>query len=440
MVVDSVEFAVRWPPRKDIPATDRPLLDNSLGRLAIKIGEDIATRFRTDHNAQGDELLIPTYGLAEWIAENWWPLLYEPPKRENYQDDPDYRARHWLGAARDGFALPDLWFCPGGDKMQIVGEAAQLRFARLSFLVEIADAAAPIPVVRAALRNFIERVLTRLDELGQRATALHQLWRAIRETGPEAERYCELIGALGLSPYDDHPEMGAVLDQLSDRLDSALVQDLCNTADSATFPALAQLTRGIAETLDAAAAPEARLGDLLAVPVPSDDYPHAWQWGLAAVDRVRRQFKIANADPEGGERFLTALELGQIAPQGRRQTEQIDGGLRRRDDRLRLAVFDEPAPQQRFTTTRAAFLGWLHGGDGAHLVTSALTRDQQASRAFAAEMLAPIAYIRTRATNRVLSDYRVDEIAQALNAPAGAIRHRARRGGIHVLDARGGWG
>jgi hypothetical protein len=54
-------------------------------------------------------------------------------------------------------------------------------------------------------------------------------------------------------------------------------------------------------------------------------------------------------------------------------------------------------------------------------------------------MLAPTAYIRTRAGNRVLSDHAIGEIAQSLGAPAGAVRYQAGHAGIHVVGSRG-WG
>jgi hypothetical protein len=434
-MVDNVEFQVNWAPA---PApTGHPLLDDTLGRLAIRIGRDIATKYRTDNNNEGEELLIPTYGLAEWIASNWWPLLFEPPKHEDFQEDIDFRSRHWLGSARDGFALPDLWFCPAGEKMQIVGTAAQLRFARLSFLVEISEAAVETPVIRDALRKFVEQVIARLNDKGKGATSLHELWGAIRDTTADAEEYCQLIGALGLSPYDDHPHIDEVLDKLCDQLDHAIVKDLCNAADETTIPALAELTIGIAETLDKAQ--EAKLGELLAVGLPPDQLPFAWQWGREAAHQVRREFHISNADPEGGERFLAALDLASLMPIARQRADRISGGLRCHEDRMRLAIFDELLPQQRFTAARAAFLGWAHGVDGSHLVTSAITRDQQASRAFAAELLAPVGYIRTKAANRVLSDHAIDEIAHSLNAPAGAVRYQAQHAGIHVVESRG-WG
>ena len=411
------------------------MLDDTLGRLEIRIGRDVATRFRTDNGNESSELLIPTYGLAEWIASNWWPLLFEPRKREDFEEDFEYRSRHWLGAARQGFALPDLWFCPAGGKLEIVGSAAQLRFARLSFLVEIAGTVVETPVIREALAKFVDGVTARLEARGQLATPLHELWRAIRETAPAAEEYCRLIGALGLSPYDDHPNIDSVLDRLCDRLSAALVKDLCEAADGTTFSALAELTLGLAEQLGAT--PQTGLGELLDIELPSDHEPFAYQWGLAGARQVRQKFHISNADPQGGQQFLATLGLDRVQSLSR-HAERISGGLRRADDRLQLLVFDDLPPQQRFTTARAAFLAWA-GSSGEHLVTSAITRDQQASRAFAAELLAPTAFIRTKAANRVLSDHAIAEIAQSLGAPAGAVRYQARHAGIHVVGSRG-WG
>jgi hypothetical protein len=435
MQVDEVEFRVGWPAGVPRAGTGQPLLDDTLGRLEIRIGREVATHFRTDNGDERNELLIPTYGLAEWIAANWWPLLFEPPKREDYQEDFGYRSRHWLGAARQGFALPDLWFCPAGGKVEIIGAAAHLRFARLSFLVEIGGTIVETSVVREALAQFVDGVIARLAAHGQSATSLNELWRAIGETAPAAEAYCRLVGALGVSPYEDHPEIDQVLDNLCDRLDAALVADLCEAADATTLSPLGALAVGLAE--DLAQVPPTGLGKLLDVELPPDQGAQAWRWGLAAAHRVRQSFHIPNADPLGGGQFLTSLGLDQVRAL-RRPPERISAGLRRHDDRLQLLVFDEPPPQQRFTTARAAFLAWA-GARGDHLVTTAITRDQQASRAFAAELLAPIAYIRTRATNQMLSDSGIDEIAQSLGAPAGAVRHQAEHAGIHVVGSRG-WG
>src|SRR5258707_14937776 len=102
----TVEFQVAWP--SGPPNTGHPLLDDSLGQFSINVGDDVVTRFRTENGVEGNRLFVPTYHVAEWAASNWWALLYEPPKRDDYQEDFDFRSRHWLGSARNGFALPDL--------------------------------------------------------------------------------------------------------------------------------------------------------------------------------------------------------------------------------------------------------------------------------------------------------------------------------------------
>jgi hypothetical protein len=440
-MVEEVEFRVNWPPVPPVP-TGYPLLDDTLGRLKIRVGDTVATRFRTDNNNENDELLVPTYEVALWIAENWWPLLFEPRKWDDWLDDPDYRARHWLGAARHGFALPNLWLCPAGDKIEIMGSAAQLRFARLGFLDDVAETAIPTPIVRTALQEFVERVLVRLGEQGEPATPLHEAWQAIGETAPEAEIYCRLIGALGLSPYEDHPEIDSLVDGLYDRFGSALVEDLCQVANQENLSSLAELTEGIAQTLKTA--PTADLGALLTAELPPDQGPNAWQWGLAAARQVRRHLHIGEGDPESGQRFFTALDLdigASLSSIG--QSEQIKGGLRRQDAQMRVALLEELRPQRRFTAARAAFLAWVQDAPaagsffGERLVTAAVTRPQQASRAFAAELLAPAAYVRSRAANRILSDPAIQDIAQLLDAPAGAVKYQAQHAGISVVASRG---
>jgi hypothetical protein len=428
-----VEFQVDWPPAPP-EKTGFPLLDQTLGRFAIKIGGDTATKFRTDNNNEGETLYIPTYHLAEWIATNWWPLLFEPPKQEDFEEDADFRSRHWLGAARNGFALPDLWFCPAGTKMEIKGSGAYLRFARLTFLVEISEIT-DISVIRDALTHFVERVISRLNDRGRRLTPLHEAWDLVGKTRPETTKYCQLIGSLGLSPYDEHREIDAAIDKMTGRLDPAIISDLCNTSDERTFLPLAELTSGIAEVLDQA--PKADITDLLKVPLPMDSHLHAWRWGREAADLVRKHFRIPNADPEGGQQFLSALGLDSILPVDGRRGDRIDGALKKRAATMHVAALADKEPQRRFTAARAAFLGWANDVDSSHLVTAAITRDQQASRAFAAEIIAPIGYIRTRARNRILSNHGVQQIAETLNAPVGAVKYQAANGGIHVPASNG---
>jgi Zn-dependent peptidase ImmA (M78 family) len=67
------------------------------------------------------------------------------------------------------------------------------------------------------------------------------------------------------------------------------------------------------------------------------------------------------------------------------------------------------------------------------MITRARVRDQQASRAFAAELLAPADYIRSRVSNEVMSAYRAHEIAEELDASMTVVKYQARNNYIEFI-------
>src|SRR5438128_1628364 len=112
-------FDVSWPSAPT--GGGIPLLDASVGRLAISIQDKVVTAYKSDKGDTGTELTLPLYNVVEWITSNWWALLYEPRKTDDEPgaDDKAFRSRHWLGYARSGFALPDFWFLPAGDEIEL---------------------------------------------------------------------------------------------------------------------------------------------------------------------------------------------------------------------------------------------------------------------------------------------------------------------------------
>jgi hypothetical protein len=117
---------------------------------------------------------------------------------------------------------------------------------------------------------------------------------------------------------------------------------------------------------------------------------------------------------------------------------RLSGGMRRDDMIMRMALADPNLQRRRFAAARGAFLGWSSEAVSSHLITSARTRKQQASRAFAAEMLAPFDYIRTRAGGTAISMYRVEEIANELEVSPAVVKWQAHDNNLHVVDT-GTW-
>lgn len=431
---EQADFAinVKWSPKIDV-VTD-PALDSSVGQVGITVRDTPVTAYKRDRGDVGTDLTIPLYDVVEWIASNWWSLLYEPLKSDSPEDDPGFVERHWMGTARHGFALPDLWFIPEGDKVCLSAASAYLPYARLTFTEEI-DASVSVETVRDTLTTFVDEVLTHLSKQGVGATDAHDEWALVRSTTVDQEGYCRLIGSLGLSPYDEHQGIDELLDLLSDKLkDERLLADLFQASDVSNLKDASEVAKRFFETLPTAK--EVSLAALSGIEVPEDYRFHAWRRGVDAATDVRTAFGIAKFDPKGGEAFFETLGLdpseAPAVDADNAVAGQVSAAFARNHEAMRLVLAGDSDPHRRFAAARAAFLAWCTGADSARLITRAKTRDQQASRAFAAEMLAPIGYIKRRVGANTISTYRIDEIAAELNVSPQVVYYQAQNNQIGI--------
>jgi hypothetical protein len=99
------KFSIRcsWLPQKG-----ESELDQTLSKIFMIVGDRVVTEYKSEHWPQSEHLEIPAYYLVEWIAENWWPLLWEPRKNEDVGDNQDFLDRHCILAAQHGFVLPKV--------------------------------------------------------------------------------------------------------------------------------------------------------------------------------------------------------------------------------------------------------------------------------------------------------------------------------------------
>jgi len=161
----SFEISTSWLP----PASDLQMSETAatMCRLAIELDRKVLTEFRDDAGAKSKHLEIPAYYVAEWIAENWWPLLWEPRKSEDEEPNPDFLSRHSLIAAQHGFALPRLWSVPLGPSVQIFAGARDVQLADVRFLNGARETLSR-ENVQAELARFVSGVVSRLMSIGSK--------------------------------------------------------------------------------------------------------------------------------------------------------------------------------------------------------------------------------------------------------------------------------
>jgi hypothetical protein len=428
-----LRFDVSWPDRPTSGGV--PLFDASVGRLSISIQDVLVTSYKSDKGDVGTELTIPLYNVAEWIVTNWWALLFEPRKSD--EEDSGFRSRHWLGYARDGFALPDFWFHPVGDEIEVCAHEKYLRFARLQFL-NSATATIPTTSVRAALTDFVEDVLQKMSTEGFRSTEAHEAWDRICHTDPDAEEYCRLVGALGLSPYEEHEDIDRIIDVFPAQTPVSILNDLFQASDDSNLSLLANATERLLDQLPKA--PEIDIKPLADIPVPEWSGSAPWQWGKAAARKVRTNFGINSQDPRGGHAFFDKMGIDASSRDGSYLSDfeltvaRLSGGVTRSNGTMQIALSERDLARRRFAAARGAFLGWSSEAPSSHLVTTARTRIQQASRAFAAELLAPFDYIRSQAGGSAVSTFRLEEIARDLDVTPAVVKWQAQNNKLHVVD------
>lgn len=420
----------------DVDPDVKPEFDATFGRLGIDANGYWLTAFETQHGSRGDRLEVPAYPLAEWIAENWWALIHEPEKGPSSKQDPGFRSRHWLGTAREGFALPDTWIFSGGrTSVEIQNKATLFTHARMVLPTEL-SARLAVGEAELALRTFVTAVVARLKEKGMKDTLLQQIWSVFEELDQDERRFSRLLGAMGLSPYSEEGGIEVILNDFLKSASEQVTEDLCEASDHGDFIGAAEDTLRSLKELDRE--PEIDLSSIFSIGQPRARIP--WRLGLDAANAVRERLNINAADSKGGVSFFDHLKITDLLNTNGGFDEAEDpvvhGSLRRNADRLQTNLIRIKSESRRFDAARSCFLAWNQAAEGERLITRARVADQQASRAFAAELLAPIQYIRSRTSNNLLSPFRATEIADELSVSPAVVTWQANNNGINVVGNR----
>jgi len=409
------------------------LLDGSLGRLGMLVSGTSLTSYQTDAGVKASHITVPLYHLVNWLAHNWWAFLYEPRKLNNEEGEKDFRTRHWLGAAREGFVLPDVMFSPAGGNTEVIARPSYLRFAQLTFL-ETVSSIVTTENVRAQFTSLIDSVLQRLGEKGIKDSDAHHAWSRVKDTDNDQEAYCRLIGSMGLSPYVDHPDIDKGLEVVADRITETMMVDLCEATNVRTFQRAADVTSAMSAAMEKSE--PIGMEPLLAVGRPSDGVRPAYEWGYRASDAARRSFGIAADDPDGSKVFFDKIGFKLDAPQEPAPASPIVGALKVNAGKMKLSLGPTDIATKKFGAARASFLAWSKGENNSRLVTTARTRDQQASRAFAAEILAPAKYLEKRLGKGVeVSPFQLDKIASEIGVAPTVVRYQAQNHGYEFSEA-----
>lgn len=385
-----------------------PLVEGSYNRAAEHVSE---------------KLHIPAYFIAEWIAENWWPLLFEPRKTEE-AGNRVYDTRHSLISAQHGFALPDLRIEPLGQAIHINCKGREVALAEIRFR-NSANETLSRKSVQGILTTFVQACAARLIACGVSGTPLQNAWAAIEQTGPDEAVFCALAGALGIDPYSASDATAAAIDEMHDLLGPTAALDFCMASAEGDLADNRALVSAVAKKLEGAH--EVTLAPLRNVRLPQDTLARPGWWrGKQTAIWAREHLDIKFSDQLGADKFFEKLRIG-TEPALFQNVERVvfSGAIDRVDDDASIVLVQGQDGARRFAACRAIFLALDSEPISRRVVTDTVTRDQQASRAFAAEMLVPSDYLKSLAERGRISREAIQHVAIERRASVDAVRWQA---------------
>jgi hypothetical protein len=401
--------------------------DATFTRLQVRFGNTLLTRnFSKRGGGENDGINVPLYPLVRMLAESWWPLLYEPLRPISHER---FRARHRLDAAMHGYVFPPLALCSAGEDVIAV-----------DWLLENSDLASiefltpppPEPVLlnrtqsEGALMDLVETVLSRLNRDSRSFIGLRDAWNRVTNSIHDLDElsYCVAAGRLGIDPYDPgSPDLSDAISGLS----PGLVNDLSEAVELAELNPATQWVQGT--RFELSNAPQIEIG-ALGDPVSDDLSQPAWVIGGRAANQLRN---ILGLDINRPRRAVQQLLDGAVRPNealSQAAPTSIVALVSSQGDSARIAAVAKSARQQRFRACAATYIAWSTRGTGDRAATVALTRVQQASRAFAAELLAPRQLLKDRAGRFGLTAETIAKAADDFICPHDAVVLQAFNGGI----------
>lgn len=331
------------------------------------------------------------YVLAEWVAEHWWLLradlrpsaLPHTQWRWSRVDRQPWLRNHNLRGAGGGLPWPDLTIVPEGD-VTALSWAPVTTPARqpVRFLAAGSDHVRTDAVSRT-LASFVDEVLQRLEAHGIAGTPLQREWQLVVDADADENAFAAAAARTGRDPFDLPDEDADFIVQMSTELDDDVLAEFLDAADPDALTEAwrwMEMAQKLFEPATSAMADSQRARER--VIAPAADRP--WEAGYAAARQARRDLKLTDREIIDADELVVSHTVAE--PSG-----GLLGLVSAEADVVSLVLPETSATSttsRRFFQARALGLTMLSSRT-LFCMTPTVTALAAASRAFAAELLAP---------------------------------------------------
>jgi hypothetical protein len=383
----------------DQPAATIPVERLTWCALRIRVGQRIAGRiFDRSLQSERTNLYLPAFPIAEWLVQNWWALLNEPcrsdkvPGSHHPESQLGWIKRHCLRSADSALMLPALYVYHDGQSLRAVwqsNEPCSMPNMPGEFVSD-GDERLDDADTRESLAGFISETLNRVSQLGdERVRELRDQWHAIQAADVEEQQFCTLAGRMGIDPYDEDTmtdELAQFLETVGSSEDP-LIRDLTEVATADSIAQQWSWVRTVSEDLGLA---PSTFMSAISMPSSAASPPH---FGYDLARAIREAAAVPPSVPVESVEAVAESVIGTRFRVDDRNHMPGDGVRAIVGQSGSDVVAVGPLPgrdgNRRFLTARSLYHALVTAKRSHRLVTNAFTWHQKASRAFAAELLAP---------------------------------------------------
>jgi hypothetical protein len=429
----------------DQPAARDPVERLTWCALCVRVGQRLASRI-WDKSLQSERtnLYLPAFPVAEWIVENWWSLFNElcpsdrVPTSIAGEAQLKWARRHCLRCADSALMLPALYLFHDGQSLRAQWQS-DIPGSMPNMPSEfIADGAEPLEgnSTQESLANFVSQCLDRVAQVrDKRVYRLAEQWRAIQGADVEEQHFCSLAGRMGIDPYDDKEmteDLARFLEQAIPGPDDPLLRDLTELARPEFIRQQWSWLTSVGAELGLGPNPVD-----LSLDLPSRELS-APTFGYELAGKARELAGISPTSPldsvEAVAREVTGKKLrfedrNHVPGQGIRAIVGRSAG-----DVVCAGPAPPRADSQRFLLARSLYHAMVTTASSHRLVTDAFSWDQKASRAFAAELLAPRSALVERISASGADADAIESLSREFKASAIVIEHQLENAGISLAS------
>ena len=427
----------------DQPAAADPIERLSWCSLRIRIGHQFPSKvWDKTLQCERNNLYLPIFSVAEWLVQNWWSLFNElcPTEKTPAADAGgaklNWIKRHCLRTAGSALMLPALYLFHDGENLRAEWQKDQQGSLPNMPGEFVADGAEQLETnaTQECLANFINDCLQRVRQINDgRVNQLAEHWRAIQGADVEERQFCVLAGRMGIDPYDE-TEMTEKLAQFLEQEivcpDDPLVRDLTEVARPDSIEEQWSWLNNVATELGLEPNPRDHSLD-----IPSRGIsPSAFAYELAR--RVRAWANLSRDAPlDSLEKVAAAVTKKTLRFENRNHVpgQGIRAIVGRSAEDIVCAGPASPREHsQRFLMARGLYHAIVTTQDSPRLVTNAFSWDQKASRAFAAELLAPRWALAERISIAGADAVAIELLSREFQASTMVIENQLENAGILI--------